>query len=68
MLNSADKRIIRNIVGRLHVSELDLEVCQVMAEKIPSASPALLREVCREALRVHHENQITYRQVMGGGF
>lgn len=67
-LNSADKSIIRDIVGRLHVSEPDLEVMQILAARVPNASPALLRQVLAEAVKAHHDNQQLYRQVMGGRF
>ena len=67
-LNSADKSIIRDIVGRLHVSEPDLEVMQILAARVPNASPALLRQVLTEGLKVHRANQQIYRNVMSGRF
>ena len=55
-------------MGRLHVSEPDLEVMQILAARVPNASPALLRQVLTEGIKVHRANQQLYRNVMSGRF
>lgn len=65
--------IVRNIVGRLHVSASDRDVIRAVSRSIMRAyrfEPELSaeRKRCyREALRCHAENRKLYRYVMSGG-
>ena len=67
-LTAGDKAVIRNIVGRLHISCTDTDICLEMGERLPNASKQQLREACRYAVSVHHQNQGLYKRVMRGGF
>lgn len=68
ILTDGDKAVIRNIVGRIHVSCADMDVHLELCDRIKEASPKQLREALRYGLSVHHQNQALHRRVTRGGF
>ena len=68
-LTPGDKHIIHSIVGRLHVSEPDLEVIAYVTSRMtPETTPDALLVVLREVVAQHHRNQDLYRSVMRGSY
>lgn len=64
---SKSSAIIRQIVGRLHVSTSDSEVGAYAVSRLKKgASPALRKAVAACAVKEHHRNQKLYNDVMGG--
>lgn len=60
--------IVRQIVSRLHVGASDSEVVATVVGKLRKDAPPRLREVVSQAaVRIHHENQGLYDDVMRGG-
>lgn len=68
-LSSTSKAIVRQVIGRLHVSASDVDVEKAMAAGLSGEAgekPDFVRAVMREAHRVHRDNILLYRRVMGG--
>lgn len=67
-LTGADKTIIRNIVGRLHVGASDEEVKTEILGKLRGASEAAKKACIKEGLAAHARNQMIYKRVQSGRF
>jgi hypothetical protein len=64
--------MIRQIVDRCHVGDSDLAVIRYLVSRFKRKYKTWIkmprgdrRTIMREALRIHHDNQKTYRLVMG---
>lgn len=58
----------RLIVDRIHVGKSDTYVVREIARRVRKQPKALRKQLYREALKVHHENQTLYHRVMTGRF
>lgn len=67
-LSHASKHIIRNIVGRLNSNDTDERVAEEVTSNLRATSKEVKKAVVKEALRVHHANQMLYKSVMTGRF
>ena len=65
-LNNASKAIVRNIVGRYHVSMPVNEIMDIVSNKITKkATPAFIGNARKYAAMVHRENISQYNWIMG---
>jgi hypothetical protein len=63
------KALVRQVVGRLHVSASEVEVEKALARALSREAgsyPTFVRNVMREGHRAHLANVLIYRQAMGG--
>lgn len=66
-LTATSKAVVRQVIGRLHVSASDLDVEKAMAAALSREAgnhPEHVFLLMREAHRVHLQNILIYRQVM----